>query len=54
MREYVRAWIYEWDLRRLDPGYVPQIEFERVELGYAEGEALEVPLEGSEEPESVD
>jgi P-loop Domain of unknown function (DUF2791) len=25
MRQYVRAWINEWDLRRLDPGYDPEI-----------------------------
>ena len=25
MRQYVRAWINEWDLRRLDPSYVPDI-----------------------------
>ncbi len=25
MRQYVRAWIGEWDLRRLDPGYEPRI-----------------------------
>ncbi len=26
MRQYVRAWINEWDLRRLDPTYRPHIE----------------------------
>lgn len=25
MRQYVRAWINEWDLRRLDPAYVPDL-----------------------------
>lgn len=25
MRQYVRAWINEWDLRRLDPSYLPEI-----------------------------
>lgn len=50
MREYVRAWIYEWDLRRLDPSYAPQIEFGQVGLSYAEDDALETPSEGSEEP----
>ena len=24
MRQYVRAWINEWDLVRLDPGYLPE------------------------------
>lgn len=26
MRQYVRAWINEWDLRRLDPDFTPQTE----------------------------
>lgn len=51
MREYVRAWIYEWDLRRLDPSYVPQIEFERVALSYSEDAELETPPEGVVEDE---
>ena len=25
MRQYVRAWINEWDLRRLDPSYQPEM-----------------------------
>lgn len=25
MRQYVRAWIAEWDLRRLDPSYTPEL-----------------------------
>ena len=29
MRQYVRAWINEWDLRRLDPAYVPDIAVDR-------------------------
>jgi hypothetical protein len=31
MRQYVRAWINEWDLRRLDPSYQPEVT--AVELG---------------------
>jgi hypothetical protein len=46
MREHVRSWIYEWDLRRLDPGYSPQIEVEHVEIDYSESAELEVPPEG--------
>lgn len=46
MREYVRAWINEWDLRRLDPSYRPEIEFERVSTDYAEDADLEAPAEG--------
>ncbi|MHB1988646.1 MAG: BREX system ATP-binding domain-containing protein [Acidimicrobiales bacterium] len=32
MRQYVRAWINEWDLRRLDPSYEPEIEAALVEV----------------------
>lgn len=48
-REYVRAWIYEWDLRRLDPSYVPHIEFDvGVSSNYEEDAELETPMEGAE------
>jgi hypothetical protein len=45
MREHVRSWIYQWDLLRLDPGYAPEIEVERVEIDYEENAALETPPE---------
>lgn len=45
MREHVRSWIHEWDLRRLDPGYRPHIEIERVASDYSENPALEAPPE---------
>jgi hypothetical protein len=52
MREYVRAWINEWDLRRLDPSYQPEIEFEHFASDYAEEVELEQPPEGvTEEPD---
>lgn len=44
MRQYVRAWIHEWDLRRLDPTYRPEIEIERIARSYEE----DVDLEGEE------
>jgi hypothetical protein len=47
MRAYVRRWIYEWDLRRLDPGYRPQIEIQPVRIDYSEEPDLEQPSEGS-------
>jgi hypothetical protein len=50
MREHVRAWINEWDLRRLDPSYRPEIEFEHVLSDYSEDADLETPPEGIEEP----
>jgi hypothetical protein len=46
MREHVRSWIQEWDLRRLDPAYRPQIEVERIEADYTENPALEEPSDG--------
>ncbi len=36
MRQYVRAWINEWDLVRLDPSYRPQTEVAPVVTGYDE------------------
>lgn len=51
MREYVRAWINEWDLRRLDPTYQPEIEVEHVTTDYSEDPELEVAPEGTIEPE---
>jgi hypothetical protein len=47
MREYVRAWINEWDLRRLDPTYQPEIEVEQVTTDYSEDPELEVASEGT-------
>jgi len=32
MRQYVRAWINEWDLRRLDPSYQPEISVAGLEV----------------------
>lgn len=36
MRQYVRAWINEWDLVRLDPGYRPQTEVTSIASRYDE------------------
>jgi len=36
MRQYVRAWINEWDLVRLDPDYLPQTESIDVRPTYTE------------------
>lgn len=51
MREYVRAWINEWDLRRLDPSYQPEIEVEHMTTDYSEDLELEVPSDGTIEAE---
>ena len=44
MRQYVRAWINEWDLRRLDPSYQPEIDTADVVVDFSE----DVELEGGE------
>jgi hypothetical protein len=41
MRQYVRAWINEWDLVRLDPYYRPEIEMVDVLSDYREDSDLE-------------
>jgi hypothetical protein len=43
MRQYVRAWINEWDLRHLDPGYVPQIEAGGLAVDFTEDAHLDGP-----------
>lgn len=40
MRQYVRAWINEWDLVRLDPQYRPDTEVAEVAHDYREDDAL--------------
>jgi len=49
MREYVRSWIAEWDLRRLYPGFDPEVEVEEVVLSYEESPDLEAPTEEAED-----
>jgi len=41
MRQYVRAWINEWDLVRLDPGYRPETEMVDLPTDYREDLDLE-------------
>ena len=41
MRQYVRAWINEWDLVRLDPAFRPQTEVIQITSDYREDSALE-------------
>lgn len=48
VRHYIRSWIHEWDLRRLYPGYEPQIEVQPLATDYSEDDALEVPPEDDE------
>lgn len=46
MRQYVRAWINEWDLVRLDASFVPQTEVVEVATDYREDADLEGRDEG--------
>ncbi len=43
MRQYVRAWINEWDLRRLDPTYEPDIAATEVLVDLTEDAGLDGP-----------
>jgi hypothetical protein len=43
MRQYVRAWINEWDLRRLDAGYRPTTQIVDLTTDYREDSDLERP-----------
>ncbi len=49
MRQYVRAWINEWDLRRLDPTYQPDIAASEVVVDLTDDAELE-SAEGDEVP----
>ncbi len=42
MRQYVRAWINEWDLVRLDPAFQPATEVAPISFSYAEQPELEI------------
>jgi hypothetical protein len=48
MRQYVKGWITEWDLKRLDVGYNPEIEVIKLEQVYTEDKDLEVESENNE------
>lgn len=52
MRQYVRGWITEWDLKRLDPGYNPKIEVVKLEQDYDEDKNLEVETEEGPDSEN--
>jgi hypothetical protein len=53
MRQYVRRWINEWDLKRLDPSYTGEtMVMEDVHVDYAEEPALEIPPEGGDDAQA--
>ncbi|MHB8451644.1 MAG: BREX system ATP-binding domain-containing protein, partial [Mycobacteriales bacterium] len=43
MRQYVRAWINEWDLRRLDPTYQPETTAAGLAIDLSEDTDVEAP-----------
>ena len=45
MREYVKGWITEWDLKRLDPGYNVEIEVTELTQDYTEDPNLQIATE---------
>ncbi len=45
MRQYVKGWITEWDLRRLDPAYAVELEANELKPDYEEDRNLEVASE---------
>lgn len=49
LREHIRKWITEWDLKYLDQGYRPDIEVIEVKHDYSENGDLEVESEDSSE-----
>ncbi|KAF0194184.1 MAG: hypothetical protein FD169_1979 [Bacillota bacterium] len=53
MRQYVRGWITEWDLKRLDPSYIPKIEVTQLEQDYTEDKNLEVETEEGTENDII-
>ena len=46
MRQYVRAWINEWDLVRLDPEFSPESVVVDIDSDYSEEPALEESCDG--------
>jgi hypothetical protein len=43
MRQYVRAWINEWDLRRLDPTYRPEVTAVGLDIDLTTDSDLDAP-----------
>ncbi len=50
MRQYVRAWINGWDLRRLDPSYEPEISADELVVDFSEDTDLEADADGALPP----
>ncbi len=53
MREYVKGWITEWDLKRLDPEGRVDIEITEMKQDYTEDPSLQIPSEEESEGGSL-
>ena len=53
MRQYIKGWITEWDLKRLDKEYKPEIEVTKLEQDYTEDKNLEVETEGGSDSNNL-
>ena len=49
MRQYVKGWITEWDLKRKYPDYKPEIEAGELKVSYTEDRDLQISPEGESE-----
>jgi len=54
MRQYIRAWINEWDLVRLDPLFQPQTETVQIDTNYREDADLEGADPDGTDPDATD
>jgi hypothetical protein len=54
MREYVKGWITEWDLKRLDPTLNVEIELTEIKQDYSEDIELESVPEDVLQPALVE
>jgi len=52
MRQYVRRWINEWDLKRLYPDYKAETEVTELTQDYTEDRDLETPTEAESEADN--
>jgi hypothetical protein len=52
IRQYIKRWISEWDLRRLYPDYSPEIEITELRHDYTEMAELEQPSENDPDDSS--
>jgi hypothetical protein len=54
IRQYVRRWINEWDLKRLYPDYTPEMVVGDMPVTYTEQPELETPEEAPGNGDATD